>query len=95
MGPIATELARRLEAALAPSRLEVIDESAGHRGHGGHNPEGESHLRVLIWAPAFLGDESRGAHACGAERGGRSGERGASACAQRGGTGALSGAGAI
>jgi len=53
MGPIGTELARRIEAALSPAHLEIIDESAGHRGHGGHNPAGESHMRVVIWAPAF------------------------------------------
>lgn len=53
MGPIGQELRRRIEAALAPTHLEIIDESAGHRGHGGHNPDGESHVRVVIWADAF------------------------------------------
>ncbi len=55
MGPIGLELRRRIEAALAPTRLEIIDESAGHRGHGGHNPDGESHMRVVVWADAFTG----------------------------------------
>lgn len=53
MGPIGLELRRRIEAALTPTRLEIVDESAAHRGHGGHNPEGESHMRVVIWAPSF------------------------------------------
>lgn len=53
MGPIGLELRRRIEAALSPTHLEIIDETAGHRGHGGHNPDGESHMRVLIWADSF------------------------------------------
>src|SRR5688572_15683247 len=37
-GPVATEMLRRLDAALGPSRVELIDDSEAHRGHGGHNP---------------------------------------------------------
>jgi BolA protein len=32
-GPVAQEIAQRLRAALAPERLEVIDDSENHRGH--------------------------------------------------------------
>lgn len=53
MGPVAAEIARRIREALAPSLLEVIDESAVHRGHAGHDPRGESHLRVIVWAEAL------------------------------------------
>jgi BolA protein len=53
MGPVAAELARRIRDALSPSWLEIIDESAAHRGHAGHDPRGESHLRVVIWAEAL------------------------------------------
>ncbi len=53
MGPVAIELKRRIEAALAPTRLELVDESALHAGHGGHNPAGESHFRAVVWTPAF------------------------------------------
>jgi BolA protein len=53
MGPVAAEIARRIREALAPSLLEVIDESAAHRGHAGHDPRGESHLRVIVWAEAL------------------------------------------
>lgn len=53
MGVVTDELARRIAVALAPTRLEVVDESAGHRGHMGHDERGESHLRVIVWAPAF------------------------------------------
>ncbi|MFN3288129.1 MAG: BolA family protein [Sphingomonadaceae bacterium] len=53
MGPVAAEIARRIREALAPSHLEVIDESAAHRGHAGHDERGESHLRVVVWAEAL------------------------------------------
>lgn len=55
MGPIAQEMQRRLETALSPTRLELVDESERHRGHGGYNPEGESHFHVSIEAAAFEG----------------------------------------
>ncbi len=53
MGWVSDELRARIDAALSPVHLDVIDESAGHRGHGGHNVEGESHMRVVVWAEAF------------------------------------------
>ena len=48
----------RLTAALAPTRLDLVDESARHAGHAGARPEGESHFRVTIVAEAFR-DRSR------------------------------------
>ncbi len=46
----------RLTEALAPSRLEVIDESSEHAGHIGANTEGfGSHVRVRIASPKFDG----------------------------------------
>jgi BolA protein len=54
-GPVAREIAERLEAALAPSRLEVINDSERHRGHGGYDGSGESHFTVLVEAEAFRG----------------------------------------
>lgn len=53
LGPVGTEMARRIEAALAPRRLRIVDETAEHMGHGGYNPEGESHFRVAVEADAF------------------------------------------
>ena len=52
-GSVASEIARRLEEALAPSRLEVRNDSAKHRGHAGDDGSGESHFSVEIEAPAF------------------------------------------
>ena len=54
-GPIAAEMLSRLSSALSPSRIELIDDSEQHRGHGGYNPAGESHFSLLIESPAFAG----------------------------------------
>ena len=54
-GPIATEMRRRLEAALQPTVLALSDDSEQHRGHGGYNPAGESHFSLVIESPAFAG----------------------------------------
>lgn len=54
-GPVATEIARRLTAALSPHRLAVIDDSDKHRGHAGHDARGESHFTVEIVSAAFEG----------------------------------------
>ncbi|NIJ07522.1 BolA protein [Sphingomonas vulcanisoli] len=54
-GPVAQEIVQRLRAALSPERLAVIDDSAKHRGHAGHDARGESHFTVQIEAAAFAG----------------------------------------
>ena len=54
-GPVAAEIDRRLTSALAPARLAVIDDSAHHAGHSGHDARGESHFTVEIVAEAFAG----------------------------------------
>jgi BolA protein len=54
-GPIAAEMRRRLEAALQPTVLALIDDSEQHRGHAGHNPAGESHFSLVIESAAFGG----------------------------------------
>ncbi len=54
--PTARHLEARLREALAPSMLEVIDESAAHAGHAGANAEGYgTHFRVRIASPLFAG----------------------------------------
>lgn len=47
----ASEIRTRLEAAFKAEHLEVIDESAQHRGHAGAPEEGQSHFRVRLNAP--------------------------------------------
>ncbi|QIM52042.1 BolA family protein [Hydrogenophaga crocea] len=54
--PTAAAIEARLREQLAPSALEVIDESAAHAGHAGANGMGYgTHFRVRIAAPAFVG----------------------------------------
>jgi len=57
-GPVATEMLSRLNSALSPTQIELIDDSEQHRGHGGYNPEGESHFSLRIGSPAFAGKKS-------------------------------------
>jgi BolA protein len=54
-GPVAAEIEKNLHVALSPERLAVIDDSAKHRGHAGHDPRGESHFTVEIVSAAFAG----------------------------------------
>ena len=54
-GPVAPEIAKRLKEALAPTHLEVINDSDRHRGHAGHDGSGESHFTVEIESPRFAG----------------------------------------
>jgi BolA family transcriptional regulator, general stress-responsive regulator len=53
--PVADAIRQRLFAALAPSELDLVDESALHAGHAGARPEGESHFRLSIVSAAFFG----------------------------------------
>ena len=53
--PVATEMKRRLTAALKPIRLELEDQSAHHIGHAGHDSRGESHFALLIESASFAG----------------------------------------
>ncbi len=54
-GPVAAEMRRRLDSALSPTRIELVDDSEKHRGHGGYNPAGESHFSLVIESAAFAG----------------------------------------
>ena len=54
-GPVAREIDQRLRAALAPTSLAVINDSAKHHGHAGDDGSGESHFTVEIEAEGFAG----------------------------------------
>ncbi len=54
-GPVAAEMLRRLNSALSPTSIELVDQSEQHRGHGGYNPAGESHFGLRIESAAFVG----------------------------------------
>ncbi len=54
-GPVQQEIERLLTAALDPTRLAVINDSASHHGHAGDDGSGESHFTIVIEAAAFEG----------------------------------------
>ena len=54
-GPVAAEMLARLNSALSPTHIELVDDSEQHRGHGGYNPAGESHFSLRIESAAFSG----------------------------------------
>ena len=53
-GVTAADLQVRLAQVLAPTQLEVLDESAAHAGHAGSDGTGAgTHFRVRIASPLF------------------------------------------
>jgi BolA protein len=58
---VAVEIRRRLEA-LAPSRLELVDESDKHVGHAGAAPGGNTHWKLTIVSAAFAGNATVARH---------------------------------
>lgn len=54
-GAVAEAMRRKLEEALAPTRLDIVDESHRHAGHAGARAGGESHFNVTIECAAFAG----------------------------------------
>lgn len=60
--PVATRIERTLRTALAPTSLQVIDESHKHAGHahmmdrpGIAETTGETHFKVKVVSAAFAG----------------------------------------
>jgi BolA protein len=53
---VADRIRAKLTRALAPTRLEIHDDSHRHEGHAGSRPGGESHFRLEIVSPAFAGE---------------------------------------
>lgn len=52
---IAETIRAKLAAALSPTRLVIKDESHLHAGHAGARAGGQSHFRVLVVSPLFVG----------------------------------------
>ena len=50
---IEDEIRAKLEKAFATTRLEVVNDSHRHAGHGGDDGSGESHFTVLIRSEAL------------------------------------------
>lgn len=55
LGPVGREIEKRVQDALSPEHLAVINDSAQHRGHMGDDGTGESHFTVDVVAAAFAG----------------------------------------
>lgn len=63
VGITAEALRARLQERLAPTRVEVIDESAAHLGHAGQDGTGQgTHFRVRIASPLFAGRSKLACH---------------------------------
>lgn len=52
---MAETMRAKLSQALAPERLEIVDDSHRHAGHAGARPGGETHFNVTIVSAAFAG----------------------------------------
>ncbi len=52
---VSQSIENKLAKALAPERLDVVDESHLHAGHAGAREGGESHFRVTVVSAAFEG----------------------------------------
>lgn len=50
--PVIVRIRERLQAAFAPTELDVLDEGHKHAGHAG---EGKGHFHVRIVSAAFAG----------------------------------------
>jgi BolA protein len=62
-GITAEALRARLAERLAPTALEVVDESAAHLGHAGQDGTGSgTHFRVRIASPLFAGKPKVACH---------------------------------
>lgn len=62
-GITADLLRARLQERLAPTQVEVLDESAAHLGHAGQDGTGVgTHFRVRIASPMFAGKPKVACH---------------------------------
>jgi BolA protein len=52
---VAATIRQRLEQALHPTRLDIVDESHLHAGHNPDARAGETHFRVLVVSAEFVG----------------------------------------
>jgi BolA protein len=59
---VETTIRERLEQALHPTRLDVVDESHLHAGHNPDAVAGETHFRVLVVSPEMVGKSRLARH---------------------------------
>jgi BolA family transcriptional regulator, general stress-responsive regulator len=53
--PVKDRIKAKLEAALAPERLEIEDQSHLHAGHAGWRAGGQTHFRIKVASTRFIG----------------------------------------
>ncbi len=67
----APRIRQKIADRLTPVHMEVIDDSARHKGHAGHDPRGETHFILTVVSAAFAGlarvERHRLIYACLAE----------------------------
>jgi len=56
------EIRTKLQAAFAPTDLDVRNDSARHAGHAGDDGSGESHFHVRLRAEGFAGQSRIARH---------------------------------
>jgi BolA protein len=49
------QITKKLRQAFAPLSLEVVNDSARHRGHAGSPGTGESHFTIKVVSASFAG----------------------------------------
>ena len=52
---IADRIRTKLETALSPATLEIVDDSHKHAGHSGAREGGETHFTVTVVSDVFAG----------------------------------------
>jgi BolA family transcriptional regulator, general stress-responsive regulator len=49
------QITKKLQQAFAPVSIEVVNDSAHHRGHAGSPGTGESHFTIKVVSDSFAG----------------------------------------
>ena len=55
MGVVSNQIEQKLKAAFSPASLQIVDDSARHKGHAGAHENGESHFTVTVVSEVFKG----------------------------------------
>ena len=55
MGEVQKTMEAKLQEALTPTHLELVNDSHRHQGHMGDNGSGESHFSLIVVSSAFEG----------------------------------------
>ena len=50
----AQAMEKALEQVFQESEIEIVNDSEAHRGHGGYS-DGETHFKLIIKSPTFVG----------------------------------------